>query len=124
MEALSPAILVVDDDDVVRELTLRILMDAGYRVAAARNGLEALEQLYQACPHLLITDSSMPELGGSELIAEARSRFPDLPILRMSGSFGSTSVRDRLPADVQTLDKPFGAEELLEAVALLIRRID
>jgi chemosensory pili system protein ChpA (sensor histidine kinase/response regulator) len=116
----SPVILVVDDDDFVRNISIRILKEAGYRVSAARNGLEALEQLYQSCPDLLITDSSMPELDGSALIQEARSRFPELPILRISGSSGTSAAREELPADVRTLDKPFDHDELLEAVTRLV----
>ncbi len=119
MQPPSPVILVVDDDDFVRNISIRILKEAGYRVSAARNGLEALEQLYQSCPDLLITDSSMPELDGSALIQEARSRFPELPILRISGSFGASPARDRLPSDIGTLDKPFDHDELLEAVSRL-----
>ena len=122
MEPPSPVILVVDDDDFVRGISVRILTDAGYRVSAARNGLEALEQLYQSCPDLLITDSTMPELDGTALIREARSRFPDLPILRISGSFGSSPARDHLPADIETLDKPFDHDELLAAVARQVGR--
>lgn len=116
----APAVLIVDDEDLVRHLCVRILSEAGFRVSEARNGLEALEQLHQACPDLMITDSSMPKVGGAHLIAEARSRFPDLAILRISGSFGASGVRDRLPPDVVTLDKPFANETFLAAVRRLL----
>ena len=122
MAPSPPAILFVDDENSVRELCVRILTEADYRVSAARNGLEALEQLYRSCPDLLITDSSMPQFGGSALIQEARARFPDLPVLRISGSDGISGVRERLPADVVTLAKPFDPDDLLEAVARLIPR--
>jgi chemosensory pili system protein ChpA (sensor histidine kinase/response regulator) len=122
VETPSPVILLVDDDDFVRNISARILTEAGYRVSAARNGLEALEQLYQSCPDLLITDSTMPELDGTALIREARSRFPDLPIVRVSGSFGASGVRDDLPGDIVTLDKPFDPDELVALVARKVGR--
>lgn len=119
----SPAtacILIVDDTDIARMLGARVLREAGYTVVEARNGLEALEQLEGPCPDLLITDSTMPGMDGTALITEARARFPKLPILRTSGSLGLSGTRSYLPSDIRTLDKPFEAEQLLEAVASLL----
>lgn len=118
----SRTILVVDDTDIARTLCARVLREAGYGVVEARNGLEALEQLEGACPDLLITDSTMPGMDGSALIAEARSRYPGLPILRTSGSFGLSGARTYLPSEIRTLDKPYEAEQLLETVEQLLSK--
>ena len=119
-EVRTSTILMVDDEDMVRLLCVRILTEAGYRASEARNGDEALELLSAGCPDLLITDSSMPVLSGFGLILEARSRYPSLPILRISGSYGSPGLRDQIPPDIMTLHKPFGGEELLAAVGRLL----
>ncbi len=118
-EVRTATILMVDDEDLVRFLCVRILTEAGYHASDARNGDEALELLSADTPDLLITDSSMPVLGGIGLILEARSRYPSLPILRISGSYGLPGIRDLVPRDITTLDKPFGGGELLAAVGRL-----
>ena len=119
----SPAprsILVVDDTDIARTLCARVLREAGYDVVEAGNGVEALACLEADCPDLLITDSTMPGMDGTALIAAARSRHPKLPILRTSGSFGLSGTRDYLPSGIRTLDKPYEAEQLLQVVASLL----
>jgi CheY-like chemotaxis protein len=116
----SRTILVVDDTDIARTLCARVLREAGYGVVEARNGLEALEHLEGACPDLLITDSNMPGMDGTALIAEARSRYPSLPILRTSGSYGLSGARNRVPSEVPTLDKPYEPEQLLETIEQLL----
>ncbi len=121
MHERAATILIVDDEDLVRRLCVRYLTEAGYRVAEAPNGHEALERLGEGCPDLLITDSSMPELDGVGLILEARSRYPAIRVLRMSGSYGSSGSRDQVPPDIMTLDKPFGSEVLLAAVTGLLK---
>ena len=98
------------------------LRENGYRVSEARDGMEGLEQLDGACPDLLITDSTMPWMDGSTLIAEARARYPRLPILRVSGSHGLSGIRAALPPDVPTLNKPFGYDAFIEAVTSLLPR--
>ena len=108
-------VLVVDDQEIPRIYIARALAEAGYEVAFATNGLEAIEQLHIACPDLLITDNRMPGMSGDMLIAEARERFPDLPILRISG--GGDGEHPRAP----TLFKPFDPDALLEAVRELLR---
>ena len=95
--AVRRSILVVDDTDIARTLCARVLREAGYAVVEAGNGVEALEHLETDCPDLLVTDSTMPGMDGTALIAAARSRYPKLPILRTSGSFGLSGTRDYLP---------------------------
>ncbi|HEX6645436.1 MAG TPA: response regulator [Gemmatimonadales bacterium] len=117
----AACILVVDDTDIARILCARVLREAGYEVAEARNGVEALERLRSgACPDLLVTDSNMPVMDGTRLIAEARQLHPGLPIVRISGSHGLSGARDSIPSNVMTLDKPFENEELLSVVAAML----
>src|ERR1700679_3934668 len=76
-EREAPLILVVDDDDAVRELAATILQDAGYRVLEAESGQRAI-QLFEAHPDigLIFTDIAMPGLDGFKLADIAKFRRP------------------------------------------------
>src|SRR5437868_2348547 len=82
----GPAVLVVDDDDDVRDCAVDIFEELGYRVIATSNGEEALDVLrarWSIC--LLFTDVVMPRMNGYVLADEARKLRPDLPVIFTSG---------------------------------------
>lgn len=101
-----PLVLIVDDDAQILKLLRRALSDAGFRVATAGDGLAALGVLEEAScqPALVLTDIQMPNLDGIALRARAAARWPDLPVLLMTGNAG-------LYADVldveRVIRKPF-----------------
>lgn len=113
-------ILLVDDDRSVLQFLGRVL--SGYQVTFARDGFEALaatESLDRL--DLLITDYFMPEMFGDELIARARERRPNLPVIVMTGH-GPVFDRDA-PLWWQSnahLDKPIQVDALRERVSMLI----
>ena len=78
-------ILVIEDDDIVRELIKSILIDAGYDVTSANNGKEGLKSAISNKPDIVITDIFMPEKEGLETIKELRAHYPDIKILAVSG---------------------------------------
>jgi CheY-like chemotaxis protein len=89
-------ILVVDDDDVVCEITAKVFSSHGYRVRCAHDGFEALCLLKAELPDLIISDLNMPRMSGFEFLAVVRRRFPQIPTIAMSGEF----VGPRAPAGV------------------------
>jgi two-component system cell cycle sensor histidine kinase/response regulator CckA len=106
-------ILVVEDDEVVRQFTVRVLAGAGYEVVAPDTAPEAVDRGRRDRPDLLLTDVIMPTLRGAEVAAELRATHADLPVLYMSG------YSDRSLDGTESgryLAKPFSAEELLGAV--------
>jgi CheY-like chemotaxis protein len=114
----AASILVVDDDNSIRETLRAILQDEGYPVAAARDGREALEQLASMpTPGLCIVDLVMPVMNGWELCAALASR-PELarvPVLLVSAN----SQVDVPPAGLETVHvmrKPISFDRLLEYV--------
>ena len=114
------AILLVEDDDAVRELACRILQRRGYRVQVARDGNEALE-VWQRHKHetsLLITDVMMPGMTGRDLVEKLRVQRPRLPVVFMSGYAHESllSVDDLVPAPF-FLEKPFTVASMGERVA-------
>jgi two-component system, cell cycle sensor histidine kinase and response regulator CckA len=107
-------VLLVEDEDAVRELTRRILIEGGFSCFEARDGDAALA-LYRESPgdvDLLLTDVVMAGMSGPELAARIG---PELPVLFMSGYAGDAVAS--LPDGARPLlEKPFSAEELLAAV--------
>jgi PAS domain S-box-containing protein len=112
-------ILLVEDDESVRDFVGFVLRQQGYQVLEAEHGPRALEiaRAHAGEIDLLISDVVMPHLGGFEL-AEALHRVrPALRVLLISGYPG-----DRVPGDAEFLAKPFSRETLLERVGQLIAR--
>jgi two-component system cell cycle sensor histidine kinase/response regulator CckA len=108
-------VLVVEDDEMVRLLTARLLASRGYAPIEARNGDEALA-LVRAHPgqiQLVVSDVVMPELGGAEFARRLAELQPELPVLFMSGFTDDEVVRRGLldPA-APYLQKPFDAASL------------
>lgn len=116
-------ILLVEDERGVRELALRVLARAGYRVLVAADGVEALA-IWEDNPaqiDVVVTDVVMPRLGGSELVTRLRGERADVPVLFMSGYARNAALGDA-PADRRTrfLQKPFTVPALQHAVSELV----
>ena len=109
-------ILLVEDEDMVRAVAERALTRQGYQVLTAENGEAALELLAsQPRPDLLISDVVMPTMDGPTMVRHARARYPDLPILFMSG-YAEEQLRRSIDLDnVAFLPKPFSVQQLAEA---------
>jgi CheY-like chemotaxis protein len=112
-------ILVVEDEDLMRDATVRILRSSGYVVLEAAHGPEALE-VEAACEaeiHLLLSDVIMPKMLGQEVVDRIRDRRPGIRALYMSGYTGpSTGVTGDLDPSVELIEKPCSADVLLDAV--------
>ena len=125
VQATGERVLVLEDEDGVRELTARVLRDRGYEVVQARKGTEALVSLRNgACkPSLLLTDVIVPDMGLEQLEREAHTISPDLPILYMSGyPRDDILARGLLRGDQPFLQKPFTGEDLAAEVGRMIQR--
>ena len=118
-------VLVVEDEEGIRELLRRMLTDAGYRALEAHNGKDALATAVRHDPpiDLLVTDVVMPGMGGGELARTLRERRPDLPVLFISG-YADPEVTSRGVdrSEDTVLNKPFTGDELLRRVRGLLDR--
>jgi CheY-like chemotaxis protein len=112
-------ILMVEDDELVRQISVLTLERQGYHVLFARDGAEALTraQEYKGPIHLLIADVIMPRMSGQELAAALRTAFPQMRVLYISGyadqGFARRGVVD---PDAFFLQKPFIATALAAKV--------
>lgn len=116
-------ILVVDDEQAVRESLRRSLRFNGYEVLTANDGLEAVETVRTENPELLILDVMMPNMDGLEVCRTLRSEGWDRPILVLTARDGVSDRVTGLDAGADDyLPKPFALEELLARVRSLVRR--
>ena len=116
-------ILVVDDEQAVRESLRRSLRFNGYEVLTASDGLEAVETVRAENPELLILDVMMPNMDGLEVCRTLRSEGWDRPILVLTARDGVSDRVAGLDAGADDyLPKPFALEELLARVRSLVRR--
>ena len=101
---------------MVRAVAERALTRQGYTVMTAENGEAALELLDRnGRPDLLISDVVMPTMDGPTMVRHARDRYPDLPIIFMSG-YAEEQLRKSIDLDnVAFLPKPFSVQQLAEA---------
>jgi DNA-binding response OmpR family regulator len=116
-------ILVVDDEAMIRTLVGRALRKAGYEVEEAEDGLAGWECFSAAELQfdLVVTDSRLPHLSGSELVQRLREIHPTLPIINLSGSHGDRTTPDySLPPNVPILSKPFQLSKLVTLVRELL----
>jgi two-component system KDP operon response regulator KdpE len=120
---MTPAtILAVDDEPQIRRVLRTTLTSHGYTVLEARSGDEALEQIREERPDLILLDVNMPGRSGLEVCQEIR-RTSDVPIIMLT-------VRNTERDKVQALDagaddyvvKPFGSEELMARIRAALRR--
>ncbi|MFK7913753.1 MAG: phosphate regulon transcriptional regulator PhoB [Pseudomonadales bacterium] len=121
----SNTILIVEDDQEIRDLLNFTLARAGYEVLEADTGEQALQRLDQRLPALIITDWMLPGISGVELIARLR-RDPitaDLPLLMLTARGEEADKLRSFDTGVDDyLTKPFSPRELLARVKALIRR--
>jgi PAS domain S-box-containing protein len=113
-------VLVVEDEEGVREVAQRMLEDFGFATLSARDGREALEVVERAGDRVsaVLLDLSMPRMGGQEAFRRIRMSHPDLPVVLMSG-YTAEAVAAQLSepgATTTFLQKPFLAEDLLGAL--------
>lgn len=111
-------ILVVDDERVVRELTVELLRRSGYAPHGVPSARSALELLDQEPFDLVVSDVVMPEMTGVEFLYELRARRHDLPVVLMTGGSQEperTSNAIKLGA-TSLLYKPFSHDELCRVV--------
>ncbi len=118
----TETIMLVEDEELVRHLSRKMLETCGYTVIEARDGVEAL-QIWEAekrKPDLLITDVVMPQMGGRELAEKLMEKMPNIKILFSSGYAADAMTRyGVLETNTNFIQKPF----TLEALAGQVRKL-
>ncbi|GID96690.1 histidine kinase [Amorphoplanes digitatis] len=114
-------VLVVEDEEGVRDLVVRILKEHGYAVTAAGDGPSALEQFEHKRFDLLLTDVIMPNMPGPTVARLAQQSQPGLPVLFMSGyTERLLGAQQFIDQEIELIEKPFSADELLDRIHRLL----
>ena len=119
-------ILIVEDDDEVRDVLKTLLQDEGHDVSEASDGNEAIEQFLRIPVDLVILDIVLPDKEGLETIIDLRRTHPNVKIMAMSGG-GRTSPQDYLDmakrlGAVEVIAKPFSIDDFLRSVNLALKQ--
>lgn len=107
-------VLVVDDEQVVREGCRRVLTGKGYDIVAAENGKEALDILAEQEIDIMLLDLKMPIMGGEEVLEETRDAYPDIPAIVITGhGTVDTAVECMKKGAYDFITKPFQIDQFL-----------
>lgn len=116
-------ILVVDDEKNIRLTVTQCLQPQGYTVKTAIDGLDALSQLAEYDPHLMLLDLQMPGMNGIEVLQRAKELKPDLQIIMVSAHANVENAVDAMKLGaVDFMQKPFTPKEIRELVARVLGR--
>ncbi len=119
-------VLVVDDEPAVRAIVARSLEEAGFRVLQASDGGDALELVDRhGPPQLVLTDLTMPGIGGLPLARRLKARWPAIPVVFMSG-YSAEELRQQGTIGIEEplIQKPFSPGGLVASVAAALARVN
>ena len=117
---MPACVCLIDDDPLIREAASLVLRGGGYEVILAENGADGLAVIAARQPDVIVTDVLMPETDGLEFLPRLKARYPDLPVIAMSGGGEKGDqlylhLASRFGASA-CLAKPFSGRKLLAAV--------
>ncbi|WP_269516034.1 response regulator transcription factor [Brevundimonas subvibrioides] len=122
---MKPAILVVDDDDSIREVIHAILTQAGFQVAVAANGEAAIALLKRSRFDLMLLDVHMPRMSGLEVLAAMKKIADAPPVLMVTADSQTATVREALSLGCSGyVAKPFTPATLVERVRRVLPQQD
>lgn len=107
-------VLVVEDNEDIREMVAVVLSRRGYRCESAKNGLEAMQRVTQIRFDAVVTDIEMPEMDGIALTRELSQHFSELPVMIMTGHSDDSYKEIAFRAGAKEfLSKPFNVPDLI-----------
>jgi len=124
MQYKKETILVIDDDEAMREYVCFVLEKAGFKVFSAKDGNEGISTADSHTPDVIITDLVMPEMEGIETIKKLRTLHPKCGIVAMSGAVNSDTylaMAQCLGANT-VLQKPFARSQVENAVRITLEK--
>jgi chemosensory pili system protein ChpA (sensor histidine kinase/response regulator) len=122
---IAPTVMVVDDSVTVRKVTQRLLAREGYQVMLAKDGVDALRQLQDTVPDVMLVDIEMPRMDGFDLTKNLRGddRWKHLPIVMITSRTADKHRSHAMSLGVDAfLGKPYDEDELLRLVAAFAQR--
>jgi CheY-like chemotaxis protein len=96
---IKRSVLLVEDDGDLRVILAAMLVQLGYQVRTAWDGVSALLEMEAGIPDIIVSDLNMPRMSGFELLSTVRAEFPLIPLIAMSGAFSGNEVPKGVIAD-------------------------
>jgi PAS domain S-box-containing protein len=109
-------ILIIDDDDDIRNILAECLTVLGYDVSETSNGFSALDMMAVSLPDILLTDYFMPIINGSEVVKRARANGFNMPVIFASGYSNTEALDEAIGFKANVLVKPFSIQVLVQAI--------
>lgn len=118
------SVLIVEDDPGVQKFLKELLLDNGYSVQLASDGIEAIEAIQKSQPDLVILDLGLPKVSGEAVVREIRKNYPDLRVIILSAKDTINDVVQGLSLGADDyMTKPFIADELLARIKARLKRM-
>src|SRR3989338_8392026 len=116
-------ILVVEDDIGLQKYLKELLLDNGYSVQTAADGVQALNSLEKLLPDLVILDLGLPNMSGEAVCMEIRKKYPELPVIILTAKDTTSDIVHGLDLGADDyMTKPFVADELLARIKARLRQ--
>jgi DNA-binding response OmpR family regulator len=118
-------VLVVEDDKGLQKYLKELLLDNGYSVQTASDGIQALDALKKAEPDVVVLDLGLPNMSGEAVCLEIRKKYPELPVIILTAKDSITDIVQGLNLGADDyMTKPFVADEFLARIKARLRRSD
>jgi DNA-binding response OmpR family regulator len=118
------SVLIVEDDPGVQKFLKELLLDNGYSIQIANDGIEAIEMIQKSQPDLVILDLGLPKISGEAVVREIRKNHPDLRVIILSAKDTINDVVQGLSLGADDyMTKPFIADELLARIKARLKRM-
>lgn len=122
---MGSTILVVEDDHGVQKFLRELLLDNGFSVRTASDGIKAIEEVEKLKPDLVVLDLGLPNMTGEVVCQEIRKQYPDLPVIILTARDATSDVVHGLNIGADDyVTKPFVPEEFLARIKARLRQTD
>lgn len=119
---MANSILVVEDDTGIRKYLKELLLESGYSVQAASDGVTAIKSVERTQPNLVLLDLGLPDISGETLCKDIKKNFPDTEVVILTAKDSTSDVVSGLDLGADDyVTKPFTAEELLARIRARLR---
>ena len=124
LDRIQWRVLLIDDEEDIREIVSVVLEDAGYRVETAADGVDGMGACRRFAPHIVITDIRMPRLDGLGVLKQIKSDYPEIEVI-VATAFAEISLAvEALQLDASDfITKPIDDDALAEALQLSSRQV-
>ena len=119
---LKMRVMVVDEQEEFREMVSGLMVEQGFEVYPAADGIDALRQIYHVMPQLIVSDARLANLSGFEFLSFVKRRFPAIAIVALDAQPEEPAQPSKLCADVLLAKQPWDPGALLDAVEGLLGR--